>query len=102
MIIKYKWTRDLPGVALVITFFTTLFTEKSNFLLELPFHEFSSFEKHHSIFVNICIYCFECPSRFRLQLQREGTYQKKLDVKIFLFSSVVIGRHKDAMVGKAI
>ena len=46
-----------------------------------------SFEKHHSIFVNIRIYCFECPSRFRLQLQGEGTYQKKLDVKTFLFSS---------------
>ena len=46
-----------------------------------------SFEKHNSIFTNIRIYCFECPSRFRLQLQGEGTYQKKLDVKTFLFSS---------------
>ena len=35
----YHYTRDLPGVALVITFFMTLrqFTEKTNFLLELPF-----------------------------------------------------------------
>ena len=46
-----------------------------------------SFEKHHSIFVNIHIYCFEYPSRFRLQLQGEGTYQKKLDEKTFLFST---------------
>ena len=37
----FEPTRDLPGDALVITFFMTLFkfTEKSNFLLELPFHE---------------------------------------------------------------
>ena len=35
-------TRDLPGLALVITFFMTLFTvyRKSNFLLELPFDKF--------------------------------------------------------------
>ena len=45
-----------------------------------------SFEKH-SIYVNIRIFCFECPSRFRLQLQGEGTYQKKLNIKTFLFSS---------------
>ena len=45
-----------------------------------------SFEKHSS-FVNIHVFCFECPSRFWLQLQGEGTYQKKLDVKTFLFSS---------------
>ena len=46
-----------------------------------------SFEKHNSIFTNIRIYCFECPSRFQLQLQGVGTCQKKLDVKTFLFSS---------------
>ena len=32
-------------------------------------------------------FCFECPPHFQLQLQREGTYQKKFDVKTFLFSS---------------
>ena len=32
-------------------------------------------------------FAFECPSRFGLQLQGEGTYQKKLDVKTFLFCS---------------
>ena len=32
-------------------------------------------------------FCFECPSRFGLQLQGEGIFQKKLDVKTFLFSS---------------
>ena len=63
------------------------------------FHEFS-LEKHHSTFVNIRIYCFECPSCFRLQLQGEATYQKKLDVKTFLFSSS--NRGTDAMVGKAV
>ena len=39
-LLNYWYTRDLPGVALVITFFMALFTvhKKSNFLLELPFH----------------------------------------------------------------
>ena len=46
-----------------------------------------SFEKHNSIFTNIRIYCFECPSRFQLQLQGVGTCQKKLDVKTFLLCS---------------
>ena len=32
-------------------------------------------------------FCFECLSRFWLQPQGEGIYQKKLDVKTFLFSS---------------
>ena len=34
-------TRDLPGVALVITFFTTLFTKKKlNFWTNVPFCKF--------------------------------------------------------------
>ena len=45
-----------------------------------------SFEKRHPILVNIRIFCLECLSRFQLQLQAEGTYKKKLDVKTFLFS----------------
>ena len=53
-----------------------------------------SFEKHNSIFTNIRIYCFECPSRFQLQLQGVGTCQKKLDVKTFLFSSSNRGTQK--------
>ena len=36
-------------------------------------------------------FCFECPSCFRLQLQGEGTYQKKLDVKTFPFDSSTRG-----------
>ena len=38
----YQFTRDRPGVALVIIFLGhfSQFTEKSNFLLELPFHQF--------------------------------------------------------------
>ena len=60
-----------------------------------------SFEKHHSIFINICIYCFECPSCFRIQLQGEGTYQKKLNREFTLLFSSSRG-HKDAMVRKAV
>ena len=36
----YNKTRDLPSVALVITFFTTLFTKKKlNFWKNAPFHK---------------------------------------------------------------
>ena len=38
-------------------------------------------------YLNIRVFCFECPSCFWRQLQGEGTCQKKLDVKTFLFSS---------------
>ena len=40
-------------------------------------------EMKNSIFVKIR---FEYPSRFRLQLQGEGSYQTKLDIKTFFFS----------------
>ena len=35
----------------------------------------------------LVVFYHECPSRFQLQLQGEGTYQKKLNVKTFPFSS---------------
>ena len=127
-------TRDLPGVALAITFFMTLFTvyrtrqkglqidsgpmcllvfvcwhreviELKGWSRRRTTRSYSaqlltaadrcknlitninvSFEKY-SIFKYSWFFCFECPSRFWLQLRGEGTYQKKLDVKTFLSSS---------------
>ena len=40
-LLSLLFTRDLPAVALVITFFTTLFTKKKlNFWTNAPFHKF--------------------------------------------------------------
>ena len=65
----YRLTRDLPGVALVITFFTTLYTvhRKILFFIGAAVSQILMFPlEKHSIFVNIRFFCFECPSRFRL------------------------------------
>ena len=83
--------RDLPGVALVITFFMTLFTFLSETVVsQILIDPLKNIILFLSIFISIALNVL----RFRLQLQGYGTYQKKLDVKTFLFGSSNRGTQK--------
>ena len=64
--VKYVKTRDLLGVALVITIFTALHSSQKNIISywSCSFTNFNvSFEKH-SFLVNMHVFCFECPPCF--------------------------------------
>ena len=71
---NYSSTRYLPGVALVITFLEldTFHGSQKN-LISYWNCRFTNFDISYEKHLNIHIYCFECPSRFRLQPQWEGT-----------------------------